>query len=230
MTADDGETYYQRMTLIVNPPCSTPPTVDLVLPSAALFKELPKTGDVVFDQAIRVVFLHEGIFSDDPSDPGGPTKYGISLRAAQKMGDLDGDGKLDLDLDADGDVDINDIRLLTPEKVVDIYRRAYWLKTPYRNFHFSVAVKMFDLSVNMGQKQANVILQRALRAARPSGLPPLIEDGVIGTKTIASVQEAYTPSLLAATRSEAAGFYRRLAAQRTASQKYLNGWLNRAYF
>ena len=34
-----------------------------------------------FDKALALVLHHEGPFSSDPRDPGGPTKFGISQRA-----------------------------------------------------------------------------------------------------------------------------------------------------
>ena len=33
-----------------------------------------------FDEAIKVIFKHEGGYVYDPDDPGGETKYGISKR------------------------------------------------------------------------------------------------------------------------------------------------------
>lgn len=197
------------------------------LPDAPLFSELPLSGDEVFDHAIRVAWQHEGVYSNDPNDPGGPTKYGISLRAAKAMGDLNGDGRLDLDIDGDGDVDIDDIRALTADQAIRLYKLAYWDPYPYARLSKMLAVKVFDLAINMGPKQAHILLQRALRSAAGRAL---LEDGIIGQNTIKAASEAYTPAVLAALRSEAAGFYRGLASARPASQKYLKGWLNRAYY
>lgn len=196
------------------------------LPPAPVFKDLPKTSDPTFDHAIRVAFKHEGYYSDDPDDPGGVTKYGISLRAAKEMGDLDGDGKLDVDINGDGYVDARDIRLLTPEKALVIYRRAYW-KPVYNELHTAVAVKLFDLGINMGPKQAHILLQRAARSCTGA---QLVEDGIIGRLTLNEINKCYTPTIMASLRSEAAGFYRQLAAQRPSARKYLKGWLNRAYY
>src|SRR5687768_16343556 len=69
----------------------------------------------------------EGGFVDDPSDPGGPTNEGVSLRAVVGLDD-DGDGNLDFDLDKDGDVDIADIRLVSkfPDQRDAFYRRRYY--------------------------------------------------------------------------------------------------------
>lgn len=195
------------------------------LSPAPVFKDLPKTDDPTFDHAIRVAFKHEGYYSDDPDDPGGVTKYGISLRAAQQMGDLDGDGKLDADINGDGYVDARDIRLLTPEKALAIYRRAYW-RPVYNQLPVAVAIKLFDLAINMGPKQAHILLQRAARSCTGTHLA---EDGIIGRLTLNEINKCYTPTIMASLRSEAAGFYRQLAAQRPASHKFLKGWLNRAY-
>jgi hypothetical protein len=65
--------------------------------------------------AAKKLLLIEGGFVDDPTDRGGTTKYGISLRflAAAGAFDSDGDGIADFDLDMDGDIDGADVRKLT---------------------------------------------------------------------------------------------------------------------
>lgn len=188
---------------------------------------IPATGDPVFDKAIRAVFHHEGIWSNDPDDPGGPTIYGWSLRTARSVGDLDGDGVLEFDIDRDGDVDIHDLRRMTPEEAVHLYKRVKWDVFPYNRLEASLAIKVFDISINTGEHQGHVLLQRALRSASDQRV---LEDGIIGSKTLSAIKGTYQPALLAAYRSECAGFYRTLAAQNPKSRKYLNGWLNRAYW
>ncbi len=212
------------------PPISSIPSVlhgFRKLPPPPAFKDLPGTGNVAFDHAIRVAFMHEGVYSNDPDDAGGPTKYGISLRFAQQLGDLDKDGKLDLDLNNDGVVDIKDIKLIIPPVAVKIYKKAFW--DPYKCYQFmakEIAIKTFDLSINMGPKQSHILLQRALRAVGAH----VNEDGVIGPKSLAAIQATSPSALLAALRSEAAGFYRNLVTKNPKSKKYLNGWLYRAYY
>lgn len=183
------------------------------------------SDDVLYARALEVVLKHEGKFSNDPNDPGGATNYGISLRLARRLGDLDGDGELDLDLDDDGDVDIDDIRLLTPEKAGVVYRHVWWDRYGYGRLHLTLAVKVFDLAVNMGAKQSHRCTQRALRACGYT----LAEDGVLGPKTLSAILGVRPELLVIPLRSEAAGFYRGLVARRPASEKYLAGWLNRAY-
>ncbi len=183
------------------------------------------TALTTFETAFKTVLKHEGHISNDPDDPGGYTVYGISLRAAIKLGDMDGDGFDDLDLDRDGDVDIDDMRKIDIEVAKTVYREAYW-RDIYDTLPPELAVKLFDLAVNMGHRQAHKNLQRAVRAA--SGVN-LVNDGIIGDKTLSAIHSCYARTLIAALRSETAGFYRLLTVKNPTSKKYLKGWLNRAY-
>ncbi len=77
----------------------------------------------------------------------------------------------------------------------------------------------------MGARNANRLLQRA---ARSCGIM-LVDDGVVGPKTIKAVNAADSRSMLTAFRSEAAGYYRTLVRVKPPFNKYINGWLKRAY-
>lgn len=191
--------------------------------------------DPVFERAIEITLEHEGGFVNHPEDPGGATNWGVSLRYLRKRGDLDGDGLPDGDLDGDGDVDVDDIRNMSREQAIEIYRTGWWERYRYGELAAPVAVKAFDLSVNMGSRQAHKLLQRGCHAAEN----PTPDDGKIGPNTIAAARACDDEMLLAALRSEAAGFYRMLTERNRALRKrghdvpnfavFLRGWLNRAY-
>jgi hypothetical protein len=72
-------------------------------------------------------------------------------------------------------------------------------------------------------------LQRALRACAS----PTVEDGDLGDVTVVAATRANGSALLAALKSEAAGYYRATAgaARKGADGKaeFLDGWLRRAY-
>lgn len=197
--------------------------------SIPLFSDLPKTGDQVFDQAIQTVFHHEGFYSNDPDDPGGATVWGWSLRTAENIGDLDGDGYQDFDLNFDGFVDHEDIILLKdqPEKALELYKKVFWEPYGYHRLDPIVAIKVFDLAVNMGAVQAHKLLQRSVRAV---GSKRLIDDGILGKHSFKALDESDPYHTLISLRAHAAGFYRLLVCKRPRSAKYLGGWLNRAYF
>jgi lysozyme family protein len=87
---------------------------------------------------------------------------------------------------------------------------------------------MLDLAVNIGTDNATLCLQRALRACAKR----TEEDGVLGSVTRAAASGANQVALLSALKSEAAGYYRLLATQRASrgkEERFLEGWLNRAY-
>lgn len=191
-------------------------------------QEIPRQADMIFDQAIRRTLAHEGGLSDDPVDAGGITKFGISIRwLRQYFPKLNAPQKKFLFLKTISDVTPDYIRKLTIERAVFLYKIAFWDPFPYTKLSPAVAIKAFDLNVNMGAKQAHFILQRAVKAANPSDA--VKEDGVLGPDTIKAINRQYAPALSSAIRAEAASFYRLLATQRPAQKKFLKGWLNRAY-
>jgi lysozyme family protein len=180
---------------------------------------MPEFEKASFGAAIPYVLEHEGGWSDDAADPGGATKYGVSLRLIRELG---------FDVDHDGDVDRDDVLALTREQAVDVFYREWWEKYDYGSLGSQlVAEKVFDLAVNMGPGQGHRILQRALRAA---GGVQLLEDGALGPKTWAAARACDPWALRVALRSEAAGFYRLLAAQKPSLAVFLTGWLRRAYW
>jgi len=182
-----------------------------------------------FKQAFDALMEHEGGFVHDPDDPGGATNHGISLRQLIAEGeiDLDGDGFHDFDFDKDGDVDWIDVKNLTITDAEDYYFEFWWKRFHFEKFPPIIGLKMFDLAVNMGSLQAFKLLQRAIRACGQD----LEDDGIFGPKTEQAML-AYGNDyriIQYTLRSEAAGFYRALTAAKPIFNKYINGWLRRAY-
>lgn len=189
-----------------------------------------------FDNALPTILEHEGGYVDNKHDPGGATNFGISLRYLQARGDLDGDGFLDGDIDRDGDVDADDIVAMDEQAAGVFYKTGFWYPGKYGLIDDQeLATKAFDLGVNMGIKQGAKCIQRALQATGAD----VKDDGAIGPATIAAINAADPSVVLAATRSEAAGFYRALILRNSALRKrmvdvpdfsvFKTGWLRRAY-
>jgi lysozyme family protein len=159
-----------------------------------------------FEQAVEVVLAHEGGYVNNPADPGGETKHGISKRSYPHL----------------------DIQALTKEQAKEIYYRDWWAKYRYREIRdLAVGTKVFDLSVNMGPVQAHRILQWAVNFVSDAGLTV---DGILGPKTLAAVNSVDPAKLLQVLRYKAAEYYYSLAKARKDSRVFLFGWLNRAYF
>ena len=160
--------------------------------------------DERFLRAVEVVLAHEGGYVNDPRDPGGETKYGISKRSYPSL----------------------DIANLTREDAIAIYYRDWWQRYGYDRLQDeSVTTKVFDLAVNMGPATAHRLLQEALVFL---GYPVAV-DGIIGPQTIAAANKADPTRLLQVLKWLAAHHYYRIAAQRPQSQAFLPGWLRRAY-
>jgi lysozyme family protein len=161
-------------------------------------------SDDFFNDIVRNTLKNEGGYVNDPADPGGETNFGISKRSHPYL----------------------DIKNLTESKAKSIYYRNYWLPAGCNLIKdFNLANKIFDLAVNLGIHAEVILLQRALRGfcAR------LSEDGLLGPQTMSAVAEAEPVALLHAIKSEAAGYYRLICADKPDLRKFLEGWLIRAY-
>lgn len=90
-----------------------------------------------FEKAIDFVLSIEGGYVNDPSDPGGETKYGISKRAYPNV----------------------DIANLTESAAKEIYKRDYWDAMECDNLVYSVDIVAFDTAVNMGRTVAKELLK-----------------------------------------------------------------------
>jgi len=175
--------------------------------------------EAAVDAAIDGILRREGAWSDDPSDRGGPTRHGISLRYARRVG---------LDLDRDGEIDAEDIRLVTPVEARRLYRENFYRQPGIDMLPASIMPAMLDAAVNMGPPRAVMQLQGVLNRA---GFEPLSIDGVIGPKTRAAAAVAARqmgPYLVNALVDERIGWYRRLVDRDPTQRRFLAGWIARA--
>lgn len=99
-------------------------------------RPIPK--EKAFDTSLNFIFQHEGGYANDPDDPGGETKYGIS-RASYP------------DLDIAG---------LTKKEAGKIYFEDYWRKSGADQIESpELAMIHFDTAVNMGVGAAGKLLE-----------------------------------------------------------------------
>lgn len=165
----------------------------------------------MYETAFKEVLKWEGGFNEHPNDPGGATNFGISLRFYQENIDPMA-GRLTI---------LN----LTKDDAKAIYKTHFWDKGGYDLLPHIIGVKLFSFAINMGQKRANKILQRAIRAAGKN----IKDDGIIGKETLDALMVCDPYCVLAALKSEAAGRYRWLVLNNPNLKVFLTGWLNRAY-
>jgi len=171
-----------------------------------------------FNDAIPTVLRHEGGFVDDLSDPGGATNYGVSLRWLKSQGLLE---ELEIEEGDKTQDEVMVIKNMTQAQAMGFYKAWWWDRYKYGNFNSqALATKILDTSVNLGPPRTHRMLQQVIGVA---------VDGVLGNASFAEAN-ALSPSVVVVKFQTAqAQFYRDLVTTNPARQKYLNGWLNRAY-
>jgi len=174
-----------------------------------------------FNSAIRFVLRNEGGYSNVKNDMGGATNFGISTRFLKQI---------DKDIDKNGHVNKKDVESITKETAIALYKEYFWDHYKLEQIRdVVIATKAFDLFVNMRGKSAGKILQKASNQFDHK----LVVDGIVGTKTIATINSIslFTESkanLLNAIRKEHAEFYHAIVKSNKTQAKFLKGWLARA--
>jgi lysozyme family protein len=99
-----------------------------------------------YDEALSRLLVHEGGYSNHPSDPGGPTNFGITLADARAWWKRDATAA--------------DVRA-TPRAVArEIYRTKYWAALRGNDLPAGVDYAVFDYGVNSGIGRAGKVLRR----------------------------------------------------------------------
>lgn len=175
-------------------------------------------------QIAAEIVAREGGFVNDPDDPGGATKYGVTLGTMRRLG---------LDLTRDGRIDVADVRALTRQQAQEIFVEHYFRKPGLAELPAPLQTSVFDMYVNAGANAVKILQRLVTRmgfAAR--------DDGIIGPKTLAAARDAAqaAPDHIADAYGIARrNYYYALADARPASRKYARtttgakgGWITRA--
>lgn len=197
-----------------------------------------------FDTCFETLIKFEGTkFTDDPDDPGGPTKFGITLKAWMEYA-LDQGCPTDYDF-------LTHLKDMTKETAQIFYTNNYWEKYKYWGINSTdVAERILLASVHLGPRRAHYAVQRALRASGELGSDgaPIKEDGILGPKTLKALNQhtvyredtfhsifrrisADDMHIIVALRSEVAAYYRRIFDKEPERKaKYYEGFMRRAYY
>lgn len=157
--------------------------------------------------------LHEGGYSDDPHDPGGPTYLGIS-----RVHNPNWPGWALIDKHrADPDFP-KSLRLDTELTALasTFYQATYWMPAGCGAVPEILAFDLFDMSVNQGIATAVRALQTAAGAT---------VDGVLGAATLAAVKSVLPMRLLFRFESARLARYAENSDQQLLN--YGRGWLHR---
>ncbi|MBV9954513.1 MAG: glycoside hydrolase family 108 protein, partial [Pseudolabrys sp.] len=110
-----------------------------------------------FEPALARLLVHEGGYSNHPADPGGPTKFGVTIFDYRKY--------------VKAGATAADVKATTVAEARAIYRTKYWEALRCDELPAGLDYAVFDFGVNSGVARAAKTLQRILGVA---------EDGRIG--------------------------------------------------
>ncbi len=102
-----------------------------------------------YDTALTRLLRDEGGYTDHPSDPGGPTNFGITLADVRRYWK--------------GNATADDVRALPQSVARKIYREHYWNALRCDELPAGVDYAVFDYGVNSGIGRAGKVLRRILK-------------------------------------------------------------------
>ncbi|GIW22588.1 MAG: hypothetical protein KatS3mg068_2470 [Candidatus Sericytochromatia bacterium] len=150
-----------------------------------------------FDIAIQKTLKWEGGYVNDPKDPGGETKFGISKASYPNL----------------------DIKNLTINQAKQIYKNNYWDKVQGDKIKSQkIAESIFDFGVNAGVSTSVRLAQQILNVSI---------DGVLGNQTLNALNSFNEELFLLKFTIAKIQRYMQICNNRPTSIKFLFGWIRR---
>jgi lysozyme family protein len=157
------------------------------------------------EDIIGGIIKREGGFVDNPADPGGATKYGITLRTLENWRGYK--------------INAADVEALTEAEAWKIYRRRYLEDTHIEKIpNAELRAVVLDAAVNHGPGTAVAMLQRALGVT---------DDGILGPNTLAAIPYLEPRRVAIRQLAQRARFYGKIIAADHSQAVFAGGWANR---
>jgi lysozyme family protein len=161
-----------------------------------------------FLKCLQIVLGNEGGLSDNPSDRGGRTNYGVTQKTYSQW------------LKAVG-LPVRAVDEIQPHEVEAIYFN-YWKDAHCAYMPEQLDLQMFDAAINHGPKRAIKLLQAALGVD---------EDGICGRLTMTALHEEVVvfgiKQICERYLDERASFFDTIVMNDPSQAVFADGWLNR---
>lgn len=141
-----------------------------------------------YDESLRRLLAHEGGYVNHPSDPGGPTNFGITLADYRRY--------------CKPNATAADVRSMKLDEAKAIYRAKYWNAQRCDELPAGVDYSIFDYGVNSGVGRSGKVLRRVV------GLPD--STSVVTDEVLRAVAKRDPKALVAAINDERLTFLKRL--------------------
>ena len=152
-----------------------------------------------FARVMPHLLAHEGGYVNHPKDPGGPTKYGITLATWRRW--------------VNPMATAEDIKRLTEKSVRPIYRERYWSALNCDALPSGVDYAVFDYGVNSGVGRAGKVLRRVCG----------LKDGASWPDALSAASKRDPKALVKAISDERMAFLKSLKTW----PAFGNGWARR---
>lgn len=140
-----------------------------------------------YDESLRRLLVHEGGYTNNPHDPGGPTNFGITIYDYRKY--------------VKPGASAADVRAMKVDEAKAIYRAKYWDAQRCDELPAGVDYCVFDYGVNSGIGRSKKVLQRIV------GIPA---DGALGPATMKAVAATDPKKIIIDMQAERLRFLKRL--------------------
>src|SRR4029079_11100914 len=141
-----------------------------------------------YDEALRRLLVHEGGYSNHPSDPGGPTNFGITLADYRRY--------------IKPDATAADLRTMSVDQAKAIYRKRYWDAQRCDELPAGVDYSIFDYGVNSGVGRSGKVLRRVVGLSNNTH--------VVTDEVLHAIAKRDPKTLVAAINDERLAFLKRL--------------------
>ena len=160
----------------------------------------------MLDDIITDILKAEGwdTYTNDPADRGGPTKWGITLKAWQSY--------------VGYQVTEGDIQEITEVQARKFYKDAYIYDPNFDQLDDILIPLVVDCGVNHGVSRATKWLQKAVGVT---------QDGEVGPMTIAASQDTSYLTVYMRICAIRARFYASIVSNDPSQAKFIKGWMNR---
>lgn len=126
-----------------------------------------------FEQCFALMLKSEGGYTNNPRDPGGMTNLGVTHIDWAKW--------------AGHEPTESEMRSLTPQMVMPLYKAWYWDKICGDDLPYGVDYAVYDYGVNSGIGRSAKTLQNIIGVDA---------DGMIGPKTLAALDKEYPSTVV----------------------------------
>jgi lysozyme family protein len=141
-----------------------------------------------YDRCLARLLVHEGGYTNHPSDPGGPTNFGITIYDYRKY--------------VKPNATAADVRSMKLDEAKAIYRTKYWAARRCDDLPAGIDDTVFDYGVNSGIGRSGKVLRRVV------GLPD--NTSVVTDEVLAAVLKRDAKALIVAINDERLRFLKGL--------------------